>query len=185
MKPGPRLRWSTAPGASPPSRSAAAGAPLAFAPAIKTSATDIDALKDAIRLARRGEADAASNRRDQIHDVAGRKLAEWVILRSDDNATSFARYAAFVLANPPWPGHNTFRRRAEARLWAEQREPAAVLAFFSNKAPLSATGKLAMARALLARGDRAAARKYVRSGWRENDFPVGLETQALGCSSRC
>ena len=145
----------------------------------KTSATDLDALKDAIRFARRGEIGAASNRRDQVHDDAGRKLVEWVILRSDDEATNFARYAAFVRANPPWPNHNTFRRRAEARLWSEQCEPAAVFAFFSNKQPLGALGKLAMARALLARGDRAAARKYVRSGWRENDFSARLESQVL------
>ena len=77
------------------------------------------------------------------------------------------------------PGVNVFRRRAEARLWSERREPGAVLAHFSSQEPLGTLGKLAMARALLARGDRAAARKYVRSAWRENDFPAHLELQVL------
>ena len=146
---------------------------------MKTSPADIDALKDAIRFARRGEIGAASGRRDQIHDGAGRKLVEWVILSSDDDETDFARYAAFVRANRPWPSHNTFRRRAEARLWSERRDPAAVLAFFADGEPLGALGKLAMARAQLARGDRAAAQKYLRSSWREDDFSSRLESQVL------
>ena len=174
------LLLSTARMHSAPSqfRPSAADASLAYAQAVTPSATDIDALKDAIRFARRGKAEAAVNRRDQIHDGVGRKLVEWVILRSD-NPTSSARYASFIRANGSWPSRNIFRRRAEARLWAEQREPSTVFAFFSNQEPLGALGKLAMARALLAHGDGAAARKYVRSAWRENDFSARLESQVL------
>lgn len=157
----------------------AADTRLAYSPAATSPATDIGALKEAIRLARRGKAGAATDIRNQIHDGAGRKLVEWVILRSDDDATSFVTYAGFIRANPRWPGVNAFRRRAEARLWSERREPTAVLAHFSNQEPLGALGKLAMARAQLARGDRAAARKYVRSAWRENDFSTHLEAQVL------
>lgn len=142
-------------------------------------ATDIDALKEVIRLARGGEVAAAVDRRNRIHDRAGRKLAEWAILRSDDDALNFAHYAEFIRANPRWPSVNLFRRRAEARLWSERAESSAVLAHFSNREPLGALGKLAMARALLARGDRAAARKFVRSAWRENDFSARLESQVL------
>lgn len=147
------------------------------APAV--TATDTGALKEVIRLSRRGEVGAATNLRHQIRDVAGRKLAEWAILRTDDDVLNFAQYAEFIRANPRWPGVDVFRRRAEARLWSERREPGAVLAHFSNQEPLGVLGKLAMARALLARGDRAAARKYVRSAWRENDFSVHLESQVL------
>lgn len=156
-----------------------AEARLAYSAAATPPATDIDHLKEAIRLARRGKAGAAADRRNQIRDGTGRKLAEWVILRSDDDATSFGRYAEFIRANPRWPGVNVFRRRAEARLWSEPREPDAVLAHFSSQEPLGVLGKLAMARALLARGDRAAVRKYVRSAWRENDFSAHLESQVL------
>ena len=174
------LLLSTARIHSAPSQfqSSVARTALADAPAMPPAA-DIDALREAIRLARGGKVEAAVNRRDQIRDRAGRTLLEWVILRSNDDATSFASYAAFMRANPRWPNRNIFRRRAEARLWSERREPGDVLAFFSNQEPLGALGKLAMARALLARGDGAAARKYVRSAWRENDFSGPLESQVL------
>ncbi|MPZ55252.1 MAG: transglycosylase SLT domain-containing protein [Rhizobiales bacterium] len=162
-----------------PSPAPAASAPLAYAPATPLVNTDLDALRDAISLARRGKADAAADRRGQINDTAGRKLVEWVILRSDNAPASFARYAAFGGANPSWPSLNIFRRRAEARLWVERREPRAVFAFFSDQEPLGALGKLAMARALLVHGDRAAAEKYARSAWREDDFSADLEAQVL------
>lgn len=144
-----------------------------------SAASDIGTLKEVLRLARNGKVGAAMNLKDQIRDSAGRKLAEWVILRSDDEALNFAHYADFIRANPQWPSVNLFLRRAEARLWSERREPAAVLAHFSRQEPLGVLGKLAMARALLARGDRAAARKFARSAWRENDFSAALESQVL------
>lgn len=159
----------------PPTTSAA----LAYAPAAAPSDTDIDAIKDAIRLASRSKATAATDRRRQIHDPVGRKLVEWVILRSGDNAMSFARYAAFVRANPAWPSLNAFRRRAEARLWFEPHKPSTVFAFFAKQGPLGALGKLAMARASLTHGDRTAARRYLRSAWREDSFSAHLESQVL------
>lgn len=159
----------------PPTTSAA----LAYAPAAAPSEMDIDAIKDAIRLASRGKATAAMDRRRQIHDPVGRKLVEWAILRSGDNAMTFAHYAAFVQANPSWPSLNVFRRRAEARLWFEPHKPSTVFAFFAKQRPLGALGKLAMARALLMHGERAAARKYLRSAWREDGFSAHLESQVL------
>ena len=54
---------------------------------------------------------------NDISDPVARKLAEWIILRSDNTNPSFARYAAFVSANPGWPHAALFRRRAENALW--------------------------------------------------------------------
>lgn len=145
---------------------------------IAPSDAGIRALKNTIRLTLRGK-DTAANRRGYIHDEVGRTLVEWVSLRSDNGAASFARYAAFLDANAAWPSQGMFRRRAEARLWSEKHEPGAVFAFFSDQEPLGSLGKLAMARALLARGELTAARKYVRSAWREDNFSAKLEAQVL------
>ena len=91
--------------------------PFAAAPTGAASADDIAAVKRVIEAARKGklaDADAAEN---GITDPVARKLAEWVILRSDNTNPSFARYAAFVNANPSWPHAALFRRRAENALW--------------------------------------------------------------------
>ena len=123
--------------------------PLTQAPAATLSAADIHALKDAIRLARRGNGEMAARRSQEIGDGVSRQLVEWLILRSDDGTIGFARYAAFIRANPSWPSLDLIRRRAEARLWSERHEPGTVLAFFSDREPLGALGKLAIARALV------------------------------------
>jgi soluble lytic murein transglycosylase len=102
-----------------------------------------------------------------------------VILRSDGAQATFARYAAFLRDHPSWPETRMFRLRAEARLWSEQCEPDVVFGFFSSQEPLSALGKLALARAHLARGKGAAVGNYVRSAWREDNFSPGLESQVL------
>ncbi|MCZ7657207.1 MAG: lytic transglycosylase domain-containing protein [Xanthobacteraceae bacterium] len=114
-----------------------------------------------------------------MRDTVARKLIEWAILRADDNRASFARYAAFIDANPDWPNTAFLRRRAEAMLWAERPDPAAVRGFFARHKPLSARGRLALARALLALGDRTAAAYYLREAWRGDGVSADLERAAL------
>lgn len=175
--PTPRPRPNVAP-TEAIGRLLASTAPLASA-AAAPSDIEIAALKEAISLARRGKAEATAARHDHIRNGVDQKLVEWVTLRSDGTHASFARYATFARTNSSWPGLGLLRRRAEARLWFEQREPGAVFAFFSDQEPLGALGKLAMGRALLAQSDRAAAQKYVRSAWREDNFSAELEAQVL------
>jgi soluble lytic murein transglycosylase len=154
------------------------GAPLAEAPTAVTPRADIDAVKQAIGLVRAGKVDAAAAVERDITDPVARKLVEWVILRSDDNQVDFARYNAFIAANPGWPSLVTFRRRAEAMLWQERAPSATVRAYFANARPLSAKGRFALARALLNDGDRAGAQALAREAWRGDEFSEELEGQA-------
>ena len=55
-----------------------------------------------------------------------RSRASWSNGRScaaTTTAPSFARYAAFIAANPSWPSIGLLRRRAEAMLWNERADP--------------------------------------------------------------
>lgn len=156
-----------------------ADAALTYASGRAPSKADLNAIKEAVRLAGRGNASAAMDRRRQIRDPIGRKLVEWTILRSCNNTTSFARYAAFVQANPIWPSVNRFRRCAESKLWFEPKQPRVVFDFFSGQKPSGAFGKLALARALIAHGKSAAARKYVSSAWQTGRFSAHIESQVL------
>ncbi len=88
-------------------------------------------------------------------DPVARKLAEWIILRSDSTNAGYARYAAFIAANPTWPHVALFRRRAENALWDDNADDATVRAFFAQHQPTTAKGRYVLARALLAQGDRA------------------------------
>ncbi len=161
-----------------------AGAParlaqrLSMAESSATSPLDISTVKQAIDLVRKGRPDEATSVAGNIADPTARKLVEWVILRSDDTNLDFPRYAAFIAANPSWPGIVFLRRRAEAALWQQQAAPRAVIDFFRSDGPHTAKGRFSLARALLAEGDRAGAQALVRDAWRKDGFSADVEAQA-------
>ncbi|MEZ5787577.1 MAG: lytic transglycosylase domain-containing protein [Xanthobacteraceae bacterium] len=147
---------------------------MAYAPTRATSPADIARLKTAIHEARRGRSGVVSRLQPAISDPLARKLVEWVLLRANNNEAGFARYNAFVAANPSWPSIGRLRRRAEAMLWAENAKLGTVRAFFADHGPLTAKGHFAYARSLLAYGHRSAAQAHVRAGWTK-PFGRGVE----------
>ena len=118
------------------------GPPLVMAATSTTSPLDVAAAKQALEFAKKSRTDEATNIEGTIADPLARKLVEWVILRSDDSNLDFARYAAFIAANPSWPGLTFLRRRAEAAMWQQPPDRRAVIAFFTNEGPHTAKGRL-------------------------------------------
>jgi soluble lytic murein transglycosylase len=184
----PKSTVSTAaPLAAPPAaRSRAAAAPprkpaipAAVAATSSTPKSDMDALENVIELVRKHNPADATQAEAQITDPVARKLAEWVILRSDDNGATVERYRAFLSANPSWPSQNFFRRRLEAALWDDHRDDQTVWTWFENESPLTAKGRFSLARVMLARGDRANAERLVREAWHNDPMSEETETTAL------
>ncbi len=150
---------------------------LAMATSAATSPLDLNALKQAVDLVGKSRSDEAANLENAMSDPLARKLIEWLVLRSDDTTAAFARYSAFIAANPSWPSIVTLRRRAEAMLWQERSDPPTVLAFFKTDPPRTAKGKFALARALLSQGDSAGAHQAISDAWRSDAFSGDLEAQ--------
>ncbi len=146
-------------------------------PAAPALTGDLAALKDAVDLARKGKTDDATAARNRIADPVGQTLTEWFILRNSETTANFNRYAAFIAANPDWPSMTLLRKRAEARLWQEKSDPATVHGFTFDR-PLSAKGKFALARVLLAEGDRGRAARLVREAWRSEELSERTEEDA-------
>jgi len=153
--------------------------PMAVAATSSTSQADRDALERVIELLGNRNVTEATQVRDSIADPVAQKLAEWLILRSEDNGLPAERYRAFINANLSWPSLNLFRRRGEAALWDDRREDQAVMSFFANDMPLSAKGKLCLARAMLDQGDRRSAEKYLREAWHSEPMTRDTEAAAL------
>jgi soluble lytic murein transglycosylase len=153
--------------------------PFAIAPTAATSEADIAAVKRVIEAARKGKEAEANAAETSINDPVARKLAEWVILRSDNTNPSFQRYAAFVEANPSWPHSPLFRRRAENSLWNDGVDDRTVRAFFAKQQPVTAKGRYMLARTLLAQGDREGAAALVRHAWRNDDASPEVEKRVL------
>ena len=163
---------------SPPAVRQPAKPPLVEAPPTPPSEADVAAVRRVIEAMRGGDREGALALADAIPDPVARKLAEWVVLRFDDNVVGFDRYQRFIDANPSWPSVALFRRRAEATLWQERADPAIILNYFNAQAPQTAKGKLALARALLVRGNRSGAAALVRDAWRTEQMTPELEAQA-------
>lgn len=142
------------------------------------SETEVAAVKQTIDLLRSGKRAEATQFERTIENPLARKLAEWIILRDDNNDADFSRYNAFIFENPGWPSIGMFRRRAEAMLWQEHADPSTVRVFFASSRPLTCKGRLALARALLAQGDRVTAQAYVNETWRLDPMSRDLEAQA-------
>ena len=153
--------------------------PFAVAPTTATSEADIAAVKRVLEASRKGKEAEANAAEASISDPVARKLAEWVILRSDNTNPTFERYAAFVQANPAWPHAPLFRRRAENALWNDSVDDRTVRAFFARLQPVTGKGRYMLARALLAQGDREAATALVRYAWRNDDASAEVEKRVL------
>jgi len=165
--------------ALPPAPTRKPTTPAAVAATSSTSQADTDALENVIDLIRNHKPADATQAEAEISDPVARKLAEWLILRSDDNGASAERYRAFLTANPSWPSQTFLRRRGEAALWDDHRDDATVWAWFENDSPVSAKGRFALARAMIARGDRANAQRLVREAWRNDSMSEDTENTAL------
>jgi soluble lytic murein transglycosylase len=143
---------------------------------------DLAAIKDAVALARRGKIAEATELEKGIGDPAGRKLVEWFILRHPETSTSFSRYAAFISANPDWPSVALLRKRAEGALWQDRSSDpardAAQVREFTGGQPTTTKGKFAVARMLLAEGDRDGAARLAREAWRSDEFSETTEADA-------
>jgi len=153
--------------------------PFAVATTTTTSDDDVAALKrvvEATRKGRDGDADAAKK---TISDPVAGKLAEWMILRSNNTTPDFRRYAEFISSNPDWPHVPLFRRRAENALWNDGVDSNAVLAFYARNKPTTAKGHYMLAQVLLTKGDKAGAAKLVRYAWRYQDCSEGVESKVL------
>ncbi|MBR0914722.1 lytic transglycosylase domain-containing protein [Bradyrhizobium japonicum] len=153
--------------------------PAAVAATSSTSQADKDTLENVIELVRKRKAADATNYAASISDPVARKLAEWIILRSEDNGATVERYRAFLSANPSWPSQTFLRRRLEAAMWDDRRDDSVAWSWFENESPVSAKGRFTLAKAMLARGDRANAERLVREAWRSDPMSEETENNAL------
>ena len=130
----------------------------------------------AVKLARRG--DLARALAVAGRDEAARKTVRWLWLQEHLQRASAADLLRFASANPRWPLAGTFRARGELKLLLDGT-PEELAAHFANSRPVSASGKAALAKLLLARGDRERARALLKSAWRNPRLSIAAERYIL------
>ena len=80
--------------------------PLAMSSTSSTPKADAEAVEQVIEFIRNKKQSDATQAQTAIGDPVARKLAEWLILRSDDNGARSERYRAFLSENPSWPSQS-------------------------------------------------------------------------------
>ncbi|WP_428409307.1 transglycosylase SLT domain-containing protein [Hyphococcus sp.] len=113
-----------------------------------------------------------------VQDPIARGLGEWMYFMAQDPAADFTIADGFLDANPDWPA--LYRIHA----WIEKKIPDSapadeVLAFFDSREPVTAAGKLQLARALFTVGDAIGGERLVRDAWINDSFTLAEERRIL------
>jgi soluble lytic murein transglycosylase len=106
------------------------------------------------------------------------KVFRWAELQQPRSGASFEDIAAFIDANPDWPGLDTLSRRAEEAL-VERTDDSVVMAWFALRGPVTADGAMRYIEALIRNGNRAKAYELIREAWVSNSFGAAQETAFL------
>ena len=155
----------------------ALAAPAVYAPdgqalaAPKVSGLAVQATK----LALKGGFAEAGQLAKRSGDAAAIKLVELLYLRDHPNDAGYQRIMAFLDAAPNWPLTESLLKRAERSLYANDEPPQMILDHFAKRKPVTPEGSLALARALIASGDRDSARKHVQKVWDDGAIDAAME----------
>ncbi len=106
----------------------------------------------------------------------GRDIVEWQRLRAGEGR--LGDYEAFLARRPDWPGLPLLKKEGEVAV-ARSTDPARVIAYFGTDAPRTATGSLALIRALTAEGRGAEAEAEAFRAWTELPFDATAQTYLL------
>ncbi len=147
-------------------------------PAVSLSG-ELGQLRSAVTAAKNGQGTQALSMARELNDPVARSLVTWLVIRNAPNDLGFDGINAFLKDKPGWPTQSTLRRRAERMLLVENRSPDVIRAFFSEADPLSGEGKIALARAFAASGDRNTTATLVREAWREDELSESVEKTVM------
>jgi len=139
--------------------------------------TSYDTLRRAIELFRKGDMAAGDRESAGLTDPLDRSLTEWAAVRF--GWVGFERIAAFTRDHPDWSVMAALGRRAEEALLIARKPVAVVRAFFAERQPTSAAGKVALALALKSDGAEREAAELVRNAWRNDSFAREFEAKIL------
>jgi len=103
---------------------------------------------------------------------------QWKGLQQSDRL-GFGAYSAFIMAHPGWPGQDRMRRLAEDSINPQSYDASAVVAFFSQFPPRTATAGARYALALAALGRVEEARLAARAAWRSGAMNPNDESWLL------
>ncbi len=145
------------------------GAAANAAPPPALTAQDLQTYRAAFRAAHQDHWSEALALASKASDKTLAKVLQWEALVRPGSDPSFDEIATFITNNPDWPSQNALRQRAEDAI-TDATPPTRVRSWFETHPPLSTTGKIRDAEALLALGQREKGLELLRQTWIEGNF---------------
>ncbi len=139
------------------------------------SAARDESFRKAVGAVRTGDWPRVARLARELRDPVLRAYLEWRDLRANGEDRPLAALQRFLDRHPHWPGTDRLRRRAEQRI-DTGTDPDRVIAYFDRHPPLTARGRLLLARALMRRDRSREAKALVRRAWPEARLAAGEET---------
>lgn len=115
---------------------------------------------------------------DLVSDPIAKGLGQWMYFMAEDPSVDFNVADMFLDANPDWPA------RARIHAFIEKKIPESapadqVLAFFDSREPVTAAGKIHLARALFSLGDKIGGEQQLRDAWINGSLTIAEEKRIL------
>ncbi len=111
--------------------------------------------------------------------AVGADIVEWMRLRAGEG--TLTDYESFLARRPGWPGLTLLRQKGETAV-ARSTTPARVIAWFGPNPPATATGAVALVRALAAAGEAERAAVVARTAWVTLDLDEAGEAALLAAA---
>lgn len=136
---------------------------------------DLTGLREGLEAYRRGDLAKGDAAAASAKDPLVTTVLEWTAIRLKPVEIGYRRIARFMAAHPQWPGMDWLRKHAELALYAAHPPSRNVIDFFRADAPVTPSGRLALAAALLDAGETASANDLARRIWREDALSMSQE----------
>ncbi|MGI9524668.1 MAG: lytic transglycosylase domain-containing protein [Hyphomicrobiaceae bacterium] len=143
--------------------------------ALKLSESDTRAIAAVRAALKQKKTELAESKSNTIRHVAGRRLADWLIMRN--GTPSPRKIREFLDSYAFWPDRQVLESRMERALW--DQSAAVVRAVIAQHGPQSDAGRAALAAAHLADGEISKAKTLARQAWCGGSMPVDLEKPFL------
>ncbi|MFN0263402.1 lytic transglycosylase domain-containing protein [Tepidamorphus sp. 3E244] len=135
----------------------------------EVSSAERKKVDEAIGLIRKGQFSSARAIGKGLRHPVAKGVIEYMILRQANSGSSVDDFAAFLFTYADWPTES-IRSRMEDVMIDEQPKPATVKHILSAFPPESGKGRLALALAQQATGEKQAARQTILHSWRTGDI---------------
>jgi soluble lytic murein transglycosylase len=123
---------------------------------------------------------AAIGQRDVLPEKSIERLTlTWAIAVSGQVAVPSSELVADRDILRDWPAQADIEENLEEALYRENADPDRVLSIFADRMPQTPEGAIILARAAVAKGDSARARRVLKLAWREKTFEPALEDRIL------